>query len=109
MGTRILLHPLLVPGTPIDLALLSDVASSIDDLSVDEQTRSSANALLIQFSERPDVFLHVDSVVNSDCPSIAKFAVLLSLERVAQDCWLGSHQGNVAVASGHRAASRSFH
>jgi hypothetical protein len=84
-----LMHPLLVPGTPIDLALLSDVASSVDNLSVDEQTRSSANSLLVQFSERPDVFLHVDSVVNSDCPPIAKFAVLLSLERVARDCWLG--------------------
>jgi hypothetical protein len=81
------MHPLLIPDSPVDLALLSEVAMSISDLTLDGAARSSANEILVEFAARPDAFLHVDPILNSDCPPIAKFAVLLSLEEVARDCW----------------------
>jgi hypothetical protein len=78
---------LLEPGAPLDLDILSTVASSVDDLSQPAAVRESAVAVLWEFATRPDCYLFCEQVLASGCPDIAKFAVLSSLESVARECW----------------------
>jgi hypothetical protein len=78
---------LLHPGEPIDLDLLSRVASSVGDLSLSPSIREAANEILCEFAKRPDIDLYCDEVLTSRAPDIAKYAVLFSLESNVRNCW----------------------
>lgn len=74
-------------GQPIDIRLLNKAVVDFYTSPLNEADRTNLNKILVQFSQRKDIYLFIQQVISSDCDMLTKNMTINSFKNFVNTSW----------------------